>query len=311
MGPCWRMGLVLFGALWVSAVTAQTDLQPVPALSSHVVDQTGTLDAVQRDALDEKLAAFEATHGAQLVVLIVHTTAPEDIASYANRVGSAWKIGRKEIGDGLLLLVAKNDRKVRIEVPKTLEGAIPDLAAKQVIDQTITPRFKQGDFASGLDAGVESLMALVRQEALPLPVDAVPEDDSAARDAWIGVALVDIVIFVVFVAAAGWTGAWIVLLCSTVGAMFGAFAWLATGSDAALMGWALGSSFFTFLVVAELRKPKGVRVNTVSSGTRSQDTLFSSGGWSSGASGSSDSGGGSFSSGGGGDFGGGGASGDW
>jgi uncharacterized protein len=305
------MGLVLFGALWVSAVTAQTDLQPVPALSSHVVDQTGTLDAVQRDALDEKLAAFEATHGAQLVVLIVHTTAPEDIASYANRVGSAWKIGRKEIGDGLLLLVAKNDRKVRIEVPKTLEGAIPDLAAKQVIDQTITPRFKQGDFASGLDAGVESLMALVRQEALPLPVDAVPEDDSAARDAWIGVALVDIVIFVVFVAAAGWTGAWIVLLCSTVGAMFGAFAWLATGSDAALMGWALGSSFFTFLVVAELRKPKGVRVNTVSSGTRSQDTLFSSGGWSSGASGSSDSGGGSFSSGGGGDFGGGGASGDW
>jgi uncharacterized protein len=311
LGPCWRMGLVLFGALWVSAVTAQTDLQPVPALSSHVVDQTGTLDAVQRDALDEKLAAFEATHGAQLVVLIVHTTAPEDIASYANRVGSAWKIGRKEIGDGLLLLVAKNDRKVRIEVPKTLEGAIPDLAAKQVIDQTITPRFKQGDFASGLDAGVESLMALVRQEALPLPVDAVPEDDSAARDAWIGVALVDIVIFVVFVAAAGWTGAWIVLLCSTVGAMFGAFAWLATGSDAALMGWALGSSFFTFLVVAELRKPKGVRVNTVSSGTRSQDTLFSSGGWSSGASGSSDSGGGSFSSGGGGDFGGGGASGDW
>jgi uncharacterized protein len=283
----------------------------VPALSSHVVDQTGTLDAVQRDALDEKLAAFEATHGAQLVVLIVHTTAPEDIASYANRVGNAWKIGRKEIGDGLLLLVAKNDRKVRIEVPKTLEGAIPDLAAKQVIDQTITPRFKQGDFASGLDAGVESLMALVRQEALPLPVDAVPEDDSAARDAWIGVALVDIVIFVVFVAAAGWTGAWIVLLCSTVGAMFGAFAWLATGSDAALMGWALGSSFFTFLVVAELRKPKGVRVNTVSSGTRSQDTLFSSGGWSSGASGSSDSGGGSFSSGGGGDFGGGGASGDW
>jgi uncharacterized protein len=310
-GLCLRTGLVLLGALWTCAVMAQTDLQPVPALSSRVVDQTSTLDAVQRNALDDKLAAFEAAHGSQVVVLIVHTTAPEDIASYANRVGNAWKIGRKEVGDGLLLIVAKDDRKVRMEVPKTLEGAIPDLAAKQVIDQAITPRFKQGDFAGGLDAGVEAIMALIRQEALPQPVDAVADADSLARDAWIGVALVDSVIFVIFVGASGWTGAWIVLFCSTVGAMFGAFAWLATGSDAALMGWALGSSFFTFLVVAELRKPKGERVNTVSSGTRSHDTLLSSGAWTSGSSGSSDSGGGGFTSGGGGDFGGGGASGDW
>ena len=151
-------------------------MQSVPALSSHVIDQTSTLDPAQRQALDERLAAFEQEKGTQLVVLIVATTAPEDIASYANRVGNTWKIGRKDVGDGLLLIVAKNDRKLRIEVAKALEGAIPDLAAKRVIDQAITPHFKQGDYAGGVQAGVEQLMQLVNQEGLPTPTDSTQDD---------------------------------------------------------------------------------------------------------------------------------------
>ena len=100
---------------------------------------------------------------------MVPTTQPEDIASYANRVGNAWKIGRKGVGDGVLLVVAKNDRKVRIEVAKTLEGAIPDLAAKQIIDEAITPHFRKGDFAGGLHAAVDQLIARINGEALPAP----------------------------------------------------------------------------------------------------------------------------------------------
>jgi uncharacterized protein len=131
------------------------------------MDSTGTLDAAQRSALEAKLTAFEQSRGAQVVVLIVPTTQPEDIAAYAQRVGDTWKIGRKSIGDGLLLVVAKNDRKVRIETTKALEGAIPDLAARQVIDTAITPRFKQGDYAGGLDAAADQLIALISGENLP------------------------------------------------------------------------------------------------------------------------------------------------
>ncbi len=141
----------------------------VPTLSAHVLDTTGTLNAEQVQALDSKLTAFELNRGAQVVILLVPTTQPEDITSYANRVANTWKMGRKEIGDGLLVVVAKNDRKVRIEVAKTLEGAIPDLAAKRIIEQAITPRFKQGDFAGGLDAGSDLIMKLITGEALPAP----------------------------------------------------------------------------------------------------------------------------------------------
>ena len=116
---------------------------PVPPLSALVVDQTGTLDAIQLKGLEDKLMAFEQKKGTQIAILMVPTTQPEDIASYANRVGNDWKIGRKDVGDGVLLVVAKDDRKVRIEVAKTLEGAIPDLAAKQIIDDAITPNFRK------------------------------------------------------------------------------------------------------------------------------------------------------------------------
>ena len=129
VGACLLAAALLVGA----ALPAGAQL-PVPELSGRVIDQTGTLNAAQRSALESKLAGFEAQAGPQIVVLLVPTTAPEDIAAYAQRVADQWKIGRRDQGDGLLLVVAKNDRRVRIEVAKALEGAVPDLAARQIID---------------------------------------------------------------------------------------------------------------------------------------------------------------------------------
>lgn len=166
----WRLLLVLC-ALALPGLALSQPLQPVPALGARVTDLAGLLPAQQKRALEDKLAAFEAAQGSQLVVLIVPTTAPEDIAAYAFRVADAWKIGRRDVGDGVLVVVARDDRKVRIEVARALEGAIPDLAAWRIIDGTITPAFRQGDFGGGLDAGIEALFALVRGERLPAPRD--------------------------------------------------------------------------------------------------------------------------------------------
>ena len=133
------------------------------------MDKTGTLDAAQLQALEAKLTAFEQSRGSQIVMLMVPSTLPEDITDYTQRVGDSWKIGRKDMGDGLLLVVAKNDRKVRIATTKTLEGALPDLATKQIIDNAITPRFKQGDFAGGLGAAADQIMARITGENLAAP----------------------------------------------------------------------------------------------------------------------------------------------
>jgi len=148
---------------------APPTVQPVPELTARVIDRTGTLPADRVAALEAKLAAFEAEAGPQIVVLMVGTTAPEDIFSYAHRVADAWKIGRREVGDGLLVVVAKDDRRVNIQVARALEGAVPDLAARQIIDRAIVPAFRAGDFAGGLDAAVDQLIARVRGENLPLP----------------------------------------------------------------------------------------------------------------------------------------------
>ncbi|MBO9516292.1 MAG: TPM domain-containing protein, partial [Variovorax sp.] len=157
-------------------------LLPVPALDARVIDQTGTLTPAQRAALEAKLAAFEQQKGSQIVMLMVPTTQPEDIASYANRVGNAWKIGRRAVGDGILVIVAKNDRKMRIEVAKTLEGAVPDLAAAHIIDEAMKPRFRENDFAGGLDAAADQLIARIKGEPLP-EIDARSGDfrDSGGR----------------------------------------------------------------------------------------------------------------------------------
>ncbi|MBI5751786.1 MAG: TPM domain-containing protein [Hydrogenophilales bacterium] len=141
----------------------------VPPLAARVTDLTQTLSAQQQQALAQKLAAFEAQKGSQIAVLIVPTTKPEEIEQYSIRVAEAWKLGRKGIDDGVLLLIAKEDRALRIEVGYGLEGVIPDIAAKRIIEEIITPRFRSGDFYGGIEQGVERLIGLIKGEALPPP----------------------------------------------------------------------------------------------------------------------------------------------
>ncbi|HET6546118.1 MAG TPA: TPM domain-containing protein [Rhodanobacteraceae bacterium] len=161
-------GLVLIGAM--APITRAADTQPIPDLHARVTDLTGTLDAQQVRTLDGELAALEQRKGAQIGVLMVPTTAPEDIAAYAIRVFDRWKLGRQGIDDGALLLVAKDDHRVRIEVARGLEGAIPDAAAARIIREYITPRFRAGDFYGGIHDATVALAKLVDGEPLPPPL---------------------------------------------------------------------------------------------------------------------------------------------
>ncbi|MTI26589.1 TPM domain-containing protein [Fulvivirga kasyanovii] len=145
------------------------DLQPVPDLWQRVTDLTGTLSTTEVGQLESKLQSLEQTKGSQIAVLIVSTTEPEPIEDFAIRVAEKWKLGRKGIDDGVILLVAKNDRRVRIEVGYGLEGAIPDAIAKRIIDNYITPNFRQGSFYAGIDEGVEALSTAIQGEELPEP----------------------------------------------------------------------------------------------------------------------------------------------
>jgi uncharacterized protein len=154
--------------LLLCALTAWAQVA-VPELSRRVTDLTATLSADQAAALESSLQAFEARKGSQIAVLIVPTTQPEDIAQFGIRVAEKWKIGREKIDDGVILIVAKDDRTLRLEVGYGLEGAIPDAIAKRVIAETITPYFKAGDFHGGIDAGVTQLMRLIEGETLPPP----------------------------------------------------------------------------------------------------------------------------------------------
>ena len=134
-----------------------------------MVDQTGTLSSDEIDSLEARVRDFEARKGSQIAVLIVPTTQPEEIEQYSIRVAEAWKIGRKKIDDGAILLVAKNDRKLRIEVGYGLEGALTDVTARRIIDEIITPRFRSGDFAGGISAGVDRIIGVIDGEPLPPP----------------------------------------------------------------------------------------------------------------------------------------------
>jgi uncharacterized protein len=156
--------------LWL-ALSGQPALAEVavPPLAARVTDLTGTLTAAQRAALEQELARFEASKGSQIAVLIVSTTAPETIEQYGIRVAEVWKLGRKGVDDGALLLVARDDRALRIEVGYGLEGAIPDAVAKRVISEIILPYFRQGDFYGGIRAGVDRLVRLIDGELLPEP----------------------------------------------------------------------------------------------------------------------------------------------
>ena len=142
---------------------------PVPALTGHVTDQTGTLTAEQKATLEQSLTAFEARKGSQLAVLMIASSAPEEIEQYALRVAEQWKLGRKKVDDGAILVVAKNDRTLRIEVGYGLEGALNDATSKRIIDEIILPRFKSQDFYGGIAAGVEQIIRVIDGEPLPPP----------------------------------------------------------------------------------------------------------------------------------------------
>jgi uncharacterized protein len=300
--------LLFLLALAACVLAAAQGVLPVPELTARVIDQTDTLDPIQRQGLEEKLSAFEQKKGTQIVILMVPTTQPEDIASYANRVGNAWKIGRKEVGDGVLVVVAKNDRKVRIEVAKTLEGAVPDLAAKMIIDDAITPRFRAGDFAGGLQAGVDQLIARISGEPLPEPQQPRQRSQGSAGFDWF-----DLAIFLFFAVPIG--GA---VLRGIFGRKLGA---LLTGGGVGLLAMLITSS----LVVAVIAAVVALLFAFMSGGGGGgfggpyrgrrggfgAPVIFPGGGWGGGRGGGWGGGGGGFSSGGGGDFGGGGASGNW
>ncbi len=160
--------LLMLPGLWPAA-QAQTTLVPVPAYRAHVTDTAGALTETDRSALERQLADFEAQRGTQIGVLIVPSTAPEDIADYSQRVADAWKLGRQGVGDGLLIVVAVQDRRVRIAPFKALEGAIPDVLAKRIIDQQMVPAFRRGDYAGGLREALAQLQAHITGEALPAP----------------------------------------------------------------------------------------------------------------------------------------------
>ena len=313
--PLARIGRALIAILFIAATPfcawAQGALQPIPPLTGHVIDQTGTLSTADTQALESQLAALEQTRGAQVVVLMVPTTAPEDIASFANRVGNTWKIGRRDVGDGVLVIVAKNDRKMRIEVAKALEGAVPDIAAARIIDGAMKPRFQQSDYAGGLRDAVIQLSARIAGEALPAPASnsgAAAHSPDTSRD---GFDWTDLAIFLFFgVMVAG------PVMRSIFGSRLGG---LLMGGGVGLLAFVVTSS----LIVAGGAGLLALLYTWIFGGTGGGSSRrrgrggaavggwgagVGGGGWSGGGS-SSDSGG--FSSGGGGDFGGGGASGDW
>jgi len=282
-------------ALWMAPLHAQ-DVLPVPPLSGRVVDTTSTLTPVQVQALSAKLAQVEQERGSQLVVLIVPTTQPEDIASYAQRIGEAWKIGRKDVGDGLLIVVAKNDRAVWITVAKSLEGAVPDLAAKQIIEERIIPAFKAGDYAGGLNAAVDRLAARIGTEGLPEPAAR-----KTARSSRSGFDLQDMAIF--FFVGVPVLGA---VLTGIFGRKLGS---LVTAGAAGGVGWFLTASA---LLAGGAGLVALVLVGVFGVGSRRGGMpIIWGGGGGGGGFGSGGGGGGGFSSGGGGDFGGGGAGGRW
>jgi len=292
----WCLGLWLLAGCCLAGPVQAQDLQAIPPLTARVMDSTGTLDAGQIQALEAKLAAFEKARGTQLVVLMLASTLPEDIADYTQRVGDAWKIGRKDVGDGVLLVVAKNDRKVRIAPAKVVEGAIPDLAARQIIDRAITPRFRQNDFAGGLDAGVDQIIARITGENLPLP------DAEAGKAAAPGFQWTDLAVFLFFAVPIGGR-----LLAGMFGRKAGS---LVTGGAVGFLAWIVTSSLLIAGGATVVAMLFALVSSLVPAGRRGG---FSGWGGSGGNGGSwgGGGGGGGFSSGGGGDFGGGGASGSW
>jgi uncharacterized protein len=296
----WLLTLLLASVVLMPQLSAAQ--QDIPALTGRVVDTAQVLSAGEVGSIETQLARIEQTRGSQIVVLLVNTTAPEDVTSYANRVANAWKIGRRDVGDGVLIVIAKEDRKLRIEVAKSLEGAIPDLAAKQIINSALAPALKAGQYAQGIEAAIEQLDKRIGAEILPAP---------SARDAGFnpqsfGFEWMDFFIFLFFAVPIGGAVAKGIFgnkLGSLVtGGAVGGIAFFITAS--LLIA---GIAFFAALIFTLLSS-----FGRSTTGRRGYSRGHDGGGWSSGGGGGWSSGDGDgFSSGGGGDFGGGGASGDF
>ena len=262
-----------------ASFTVHAELASIPALEHRITDLTQTLSVEQQAALERKIAVFEQEKGSQIAVLIIATTQPEAIEQYSIRVAEAWKIGREKQDDGVLLIVAKDDRKMRVEVGYGLEGAIPDLMAKRVITEIMAPSFKQGDFYGGISNALDTLMGLIAGEKLPAPAQ---QNHKGGLGDFLPLLLVGGLI-----------------LGSILRAVFGDFfGGVLNGGVVALLAWFFGIALLIALLlgfiafILTLIGPSG---------------LGNFGGGSYSSDGHSDSWGG----GGGGDFGGGGASGDW
>jgi len=285
--PRWwlMLAMVLLSPALLHAADA------VPKLVRHVTDLTGTLTASQVDQLDAHLVALEKTKGAQLVVLMVGSTGGQDIESYSLAVAEANKVGRKGTDDGVLLLIAKDDRRVRIEVGYGLEGAIPDAATARIIREYIAPKFRSNDYFGGISDAVGALTLLINGEPLPPPVQGSPADEHAGPGLQTGLMIaVFAALFLrsVFARARPW-------LRAPVGAaLVGGLLWLLVSMGAGILGALLGGVLMLL--------PAGAGRSIGGGGWGG----FGGGGWSGGGS----SGGGGFS-GGGGSFGGGGSSGSW
>jgi uncharacterized protein len=310
IGPAWAHGwvvLALCAWAWATALSpawAQA-LVPVPALTARVMDQTGTLAAADVAALEQQLKTFEQQRGTQIVVLLVPTTAPEDIADFTQRLGDTWKIGRHDVGDGLLLVVALNDKRLRIAPAKALEGAVPDLAAQRIIEQVISPAFRQGDVAGGLRAGLTHLQARIEGEALPLPDPSAERANTGGVD-WLDLTVL-LLVAVPLVAS---------VLRSVLGNRLGS---MAAAGAAGFLAWNMTGLWWLAVLAGMAGLMTALFMQALPSAPLSRSRhrggdggIASSGGWGRGSHGSwGGSGGGGFTSGGGGDFGGGGASGSW
>ncbi len=289
-----RASLLALMLCWVC--TAFADVA-VPPLTGRVVDQTATLGSYEKASLEAKLKAFEDRKGSQIAVLIVPTTAPEAIEQYSLRVAEQWKIGRKKVDDGAILVVAKDDHKLRIEVGYGLEGALTDLTSKRIIDEEIVPKFRSGDFAGGISAGVDRMLRVIDGEPLPAPK---PQAQYSSNFDISNLFNPFVIVGVLIVGGLFRTMFGRLFGSLATGGLVGAAAWFLAGS--LIVSGVIGIIAFVFTLVGDTIASSG-------GGGRGRSGTWVGGGGGGGGSFSGSDGGGF--SGGGGSFGGGGASGSW